>query len=100
MSKYKRTDGNQKEIVAALRDAGYYTIDLSALGHGVFDQLVACNNGIVVMMEIKTPGGKLTPGERKFYDIYPGLKCVVHGVEAALMIMLQLATLPEIERLQ
>lgn len=95
MTKYKRVDGNQAEIVAALRDAGYYTIDLSALGHGVFDQLVACNNGIAVMMEIKTPGGKLTPDERKFYDVYPGLKCVVHSTADALMVIRQLTKLPE-----
>ena len=61
-----RIDGNQKEIVASLRKAGYYLYVTSAMKHGFPDLMVVSKSGITVLMELKMPGCHLTPDEEKF----------------------------------
>ena len=56
-----RVDGNQKEIVAALRKEGAYVMHLHQLKN-LFDVLVAYK-GEMYAVEIKQWGGKLTKGE-------------------------------------
>lgn len=48
----KRTDANQKDIVAVLRHAGATVSDLSMVGKGVPDLLVGYR-GVNILMEIK-----------------------------------------------
>ena len=91
-----RRDGNQNEIVAALRRAGYFVIDLADLGNGVFDLLVVSKSKfrLVTLMEVKIPGQWLTPEEQIFYDTYPGEKTIVFSMDEALAHM---ALLDELE---
>ncbi|OGT59751.1 MAG: hypothetical protein A3E01_04620 [Gammaproteobacteria bacterium RIFCSPHIGHO2_12_FULL_63_22] len=53
-----RTDANHKEICAALRKIGALVTDLSRVGGGVPDLLVAYR-GAFYVLEIKTDKGKL-----------------------------------------
>lgn len=61
----RRKDGNQDEIVAALRKAGRFVEVLSDVGRGVPDLLVSWRGGdpwggTMLLMEVKMPGEKLT----------------------------------------
>lgn len=83
-----RIDGNQKEIVRALRDVGASVLSLAALGHGVPDLLCAFR-GVTVMLEVKDGSlppshRRLTPDEQNFIDLWRGRVYVVESVEAAL----------------
>ena len=83
--KYK-TDGNQTEIIEALRAAGYYVFDCSRMGRG-FPDLLVNSYARVVLMEVKTDGGRLTPAEAKFHAEYKGELYIVRSVEDALIAM-------------
>lgn len=66
MRAHGRTDGNQTAIVAALRKAGASVRITSMVGDGWADVVVGyC--GIDQQVEIKTPGGDLTPAQRKHH---------------------------------
>lgn len=84
----RRADGNQPEIVAALRAAGATVQALHTVGMGVPDLLVAYRNRTMVM-EIKDPtkpksDRKLTPAQQKWHDMWIGEKHIVETVEQAL----------------
>lgn len=84
----RRADGNQPEIVAALRAAGAVVQPLHTVGQGVPDLLVAFRNRTFVM-EIKDPtkpksDRKLTPAQQKWHDMWIGEKHVVETVDEAL----------------
>jgi len=79
----KRSDANQPEIVAALRAAGRYVIDLHEVGKGVPDLLVICTDGRLVLLEVKTPGGKLTKDEAIFFAAVERYNAPVHVVRTA-----------------
>jgi len=84
----RRADGNQPEIVAALRAAGAVVQPLHTVGQGVPDLLVAYRNRTMVM-EIKDPtkpkaDRKLTPAQQKWHDMWIGEKHVVETIEQAL----------------
>lgn len=83
-----RIDGNQKEIVRALRDVGVSVLSLAALGKGVPDLLCAFR-GVTVLIEVKDGSlppshRRLTPDEQNFIDLWRGKVYVVESVEAAL----------------
>jgi hypothetical protein len=61
----RKVDANQREIVQALRQAGWHVTDLSAVGGGVPD-LLATQFGQAHLVEVKT-------GERKYYFTQPQL---------------------------
>ena len=85
MTKYaKKTDNNQQEIMDALRAAGYYTLDMSRVGQGFPDLLCVNKAGQVVLLEVKTPGGRLTEAEQRFHAEYKGALYVVRSAEMAL----------------
>ena len=67
----KRTDGNHAEIREAMRDAGATVEDLSGSGRGVPDTLVRTTDDRLLLVEIKTPTGKLTPAQVKFHKRFP-----------------------------
>ena len=83
--KYK-IDGNQTEIIEALRAAGFYVFDCSRMGRG-FPDLLVNSYARVVLMEIKTQEGRLTPAEQKFHAEYKGELYIVRSVEDALIAM-------------
>jgi hypothetical protein len=82
-----KTDANQSEIAAALRQAGYHVTNTAMVGNGFPDLLVCTNDGRVVLLEIKTQAGKLTTAERDYHAEYPGELYIVRTAEMALMYM-------------
>jgi len=87
--KYK-TDGNQGQIVAALKAAGYIVDDLSRHGRGFPDLLVWTKTtpAIAIPLEIKMPGQKLSKREEQWFAEHPDcLKSVVSTAEHALNYM-------------
>jgi len=68
----RRTDGNQKEIVALLRAGGCTVVITSAVGSlggnlaGFPDLVVKGPDKRIYFVEIKMPGGKLTDREKAF----------------------------------
>lgn len=84
----RRADGNQPEIVKALRAAGAVVQPLHTVGQGVPDLLVAFRNRTFVM-EVKDPtkpksDRQLTPAQKKWHDMWTGEKHVVETIEQAL----------------
>jgi len=61
-----RTDNNQKTIVARLRAAGFHVVCTHQAGAG-FPDLIVANKKNTWLVEIKSPGGKLTPAQLKFH---------------------------------
>jgi Holliday junction resolvase len=82
-----RTDSNQEAIVAALRRIGCTVAVTSSAGSG-FPDLVVGRLGRNVLMECKSPGGKLTLDQQDFHSTWRGHVVVVETVEQAVMIML------------
>lgn len=75
-----RVDGNQGEIVSTLRAVGLIVIDLHALGDDYPDLLVGDPRECRwVLVEVKTPTGKLRKGQREFMDLCRAnnLPCIV-----------------------
>ena len=62
MRKHGRKDGNQDEIVGALRQVGAFVQSLASIGNGCPDLLVAYH-GRTFLVEVKADKGKLTPAE-------------------------------------
>lgn len=88
----KRSDANQPEIVEALRKAGATVQDLHEVGKGCPDILVSwwdhrTERWELVLMEIKTPRGRLTPDERAWHTSWAGPVFVVYSVYDALAVI-------------
>ena len=80
MSYAKRTDANHKDICAALRKIGALVTDLSRVGGGVPDLLVAFR-GRFYVLEIKTDKGKLNDLQAAWHAKHEG--CYVFVVRSA-----------------
>ena len=83
-----RTDANQREIVNALRSAGYSVCILSAVGKGVPDLLVGAL-GVNILFEVKDgakprSARKLTVDEAKWHEAWKGTVFVVESITDAL----------------
>lgn len=63
----RRKDVNHDAIVAALRAAGRVVESIADVGRGVPDLLVVTPHGYVILLEIKSPGERLTPKERDWH---------------------------------
>ena len=83
MSRARRVDANQPEIVAALRKAGATVQYLNQQGDDCPDLLVGYRAQNFVI-EVKMPGGKLKPGQRVWMEGWKGQACVAHSPEEAL----------------
>ena len=83
MRKRGKTDANQIEIVSALRAAGAHVAITSNLGGG-FPDLVCMYADRVLLMEVKSKGGRLTEEEQVFYNEWSAGMVVVYSVEEAL----------------
>ena len=82
-----KIDTNQPLIVEALRKAGYHVVDTHELGDGFPDILAVTKSGVNVLIEIKSPGGKLTAKEHTFHRTFPGALGIAFSVDEALDIM-------------
>jgi hypothetical protein len=66
----KRTDTNQAEIVAALRQAGALVLDLHTVGRGVPDLLIYFRTRLQ-LVEVKRPGEKPNALQLAFHAVWP-----------------------------
>lgn len=87
----KRVDGNQRLIVAALRDIGASVQLLHTQGHGCPDAIVGFR-GVNYLMEFKDsakpPSARqLTPDESKWHQAWQGQCAVVLDVSEALRVL-------------
>lgn len=78
-----RVDANQREIVAALRDAGRTVQCLHDVGRGVPDLLVSYR-GRNFLLEVKAPGGTLTPTQRLWHGAWDAPVSVVTTAQQAI----------------
>lgn len=83
MHRHGRSDANQSEIVAALREAGRSVQVLSAVGNGCPDLLVGWG-GRLLLMEVKTADGKLTRAQERWMRSWKGPVAIVRSVTEAL----------------
>lgn len=79
----RRVDSNQAAIVEALCKAGCSVQSLCIVGHGVPDLLVG-RAGENWLLEVKSPGGKLTAVEAEWLENWRGRTAVVCTIEDAL----------------
>ena len=82
----RKVDANQPQIVAELRQAGCSVTDLHTVGAGCPD-LVAGWQGKTFLLEVKSPGGKLTDDEQTWFDEWRGQAAIIYSAEDALRIM-------------
>lgn len=88
MGRAKRTDGNQKSMVQALRKCGFTVAITSSLGEG-FPDLVVGKKGRTRLVEVKDPAKppsarKLTEDEQAFHDRWPDKVIIALTVEDVL----------------
>ena len=84
----KRTDSNQAQIIAALREFGASVQDLSSVGKGCPDLAVGFG-GKTFLMEVKTDKGKLNPREEKWHSSWRGSVHIIHDILEAIEIITQ-----------
>lgn len=92
MRRAHKVDKNQGAIVEALRQAGYSVEDLSGVGGGCPDLLVAGIyrwTGVTCtwVMEVKTASGELSQDQIDWLDAWRGHKAVVRSVDEALRVV-------------
>jgi hypothetical protein len=80
-----RKDTNHNEIADAFQRCGWYWKDTYQLGLG-FGDGVASRPWVNVIIEIKAPGGRLTPAEQEFHEIWPGPVEVVTSLDDVLKV--------------
>jgi hypothetical protein len=85
----RRADGNQPEIVKALRDAGCSVVCTHTIGQGVPDLIVDWR-GKTCLIEIKDPAQdlnkrKLTPAQKEFHAAWTGPIYVCETPEFAVL---------------
>lgn len=84
--KHGKRDGNQAEIVEALRKAGASVLDLADVGHNCPDALIGYA-GREWLMEIKTQHGELLPDQVDFIRTWHGAVHVVRSIDEALAVI-------------
>ena len=77
MSRIRKVDLNQKEIVRGLRAIGYTVRHTHTIGKG-FPDLVIGKSGYNMLVEVKQLGEKLTADEVEFFETWQG--SVIVGV--------------------
>ena len=78
----KRRDANESEIVDALTAAGYDVLRIDTPC-----DLVVGWQAHNIFLEVKGPGGRLTPEQKKFHARWPGQIAVVETAEEALEVV-------------
>ena len=84
MRRRARVDRNSVEIVRTLRQLGFLVFDCSRVGQG-WPDLAVCRGGVVQLVELKTPTGKLTPDQVRFMDAGWPVK-VIRNVDECLLL--------------
>ena len=79
-------DARHGEIVAALRKIGCEVQDLSRVGGGVPD-LICKLRFRIMLLEVKSPGGKLTPHQVEWHLRWSPHVAVVQSPEEAIEVM-------------
>jgi hypothetical protein len=79
----KRTDANQADIIAALRQVGAKVVSLHEVGGGVPDLLVAFR-GRNHLIEIKTTDGKLNKRQENWRANWPAPVAIARTIGDAL----------------
>ncbi len=83
---FGKPDANQKAIIKWIREKGYQYQITSGIG-GDFPDILICYfssnhlSWINLLIEVKVPGKELSKGQRKFFELWKGPKCVVHSEE-------------------
>ncbi len=72
----KRVDKTQKEIVEALRAAGFSVFISSTVGRG-FPDLIAGRDNRTHLIECKAKKGSFTPEQLEFYESWKGASIIV-----------------------
>lgn len=70
MRRAARVDANHSRIVSAFRKLGCLVHDSSRAGMG-FPDLVVCFQGVFALVEVKTPKGKPTEAQERFFADWP-----------------------------
>lgn len=86
MSRHRthRADGNQGEIVSALRATGCSVLCLSQVGNGCPDLLIG-RSGVMLLLEIKLPSSEPTGEQLVWHAEHDGFKiAVAHSVDEAI----------------
>ena len=95
----KRTDLNHSEIRELFRKKGFSWADTFTVGKGFPDGVVG-NYGVTYLIEVKSPGGKLTSGQERFIDTWKGSPVEVvedeQDVDRVIVKMLN-AALPKVD---
>lgn len=86
MRRAARRDENQGEIEQAFRQAGCSVLDLSRVGGGCPDLLVA-RAGVSVLVEVKTATGALRQSQECFLRDWRGRAEVVRSVDDVLDVL-------------
>jgi hypothetical protein len=85
MTKFARkVDRNHPQIVNHLRACGYKIFDVHSLP-GRLDIDVLSKSGLIIPLEIKVPGEKLTEAEETYLSQWPGY--IVHSEDEAQRLM-------------
>ena len=82
-----KKDGNHTAIVQALKAAGRSVLDLSTVGGGAPDLLVASPRGDrTLLIEIKDPKGRnrVEPSQSRFHESWKGELVVVRSPQEAI----------------
>lgn len=82
----KKTDANQKQIVAELRQLGYSVMDCSTVGRGFPDLVIGYNNKNY-LIEIKTKVGKLNDLQVQFAINWRGQIAVARTTEQIIKLL-------------
>jgi len=81
----KRTDQNQTEIMAAIRNLGGQAFDLHNVGSGFPDLIVACQHTHdTFLIECKMPGADLNTIEKVFHHAWFGKIYICHDIQEAI----------------
>ncbi len=81
-----KVDGNQTQIVEALRAAGCSVQSLADVGNGCPDILVG-TRGQCIALELKQPGERLTPKQKKWHALWLGNAHIAYSAAEALAIV-------------
>ncbi len=68
--RHGKRDAKHVQIRTELRDLGIPVLDIANIGNGAPDLLLLAH-GMLFLVEIKSPGGKLTPDEIEFCARWP-----------------------------
>lgn len=82
-----KVDLNQASIVKALRKCGVSVQSLASIGKGCPDLVAANGSGMVWLIEVKGPKGKLRPEQEKWINEWRGDVHIIRTVDDALKLI-------------